>query len=356
MSAIESPTKSLREAQQPVELGQARPKKEFLGYIHSFRGLAILYIVAGHCVTLLSWPGAQLTERLLGCVLSGGSVFFVFIAGYLFQHLSHKFEYINYLGSKLKNVVCPYVILSVPAVFLWTAIAQRPDMWPGFYEHPPIIRAVVFYLTGRHITAYWFIPMICLFYLIAPLLLYLDRRRWVYLFLPAFVAVSLLISRGWHPLHNMAHFFSAYLLGMFFSRYRKETLNFAAGTWPVLLGLATTCVALDYYRVWPAINWNFLQKLLLCAFYLWLLARTDHIVGKWLAPFATASFGIYFLHPYVMATMRKGFAFLGYGDSLPSNSLLLLLLLFCLVSGTCLVLVYLGRRLFGSHSRLFIGS
>jgi len=356
MSAIESPTKSLREAQQPVELGQARPKKEFLGYIHSFRGLAILYVVVGHTMWLLNWPDAPGKRTLLASVLTNGTVFFVFIAGYLFQHLSYKFEYRKYLVSKLTNVVCPYIILSLPAIIAKTAVPRPAEMWTGFYELPVLVQISTFYITGLHAVGYYFIPMICLFYLIAPLLLYLDRRRWVYLFLPAFVAVSLLISRGWHPLHNMAHFFSAYLLGMFFSRYRKETLNFAAGTWPVLLGLATTCVALDYYRVWPAINWNFLQKLLLCAFYLWLLARTDHIVGKWLAPFATASFGIYFLHPYVMATMRKGFAFLGYGDSLPSNSLLLLLLLFCLVSGTCLVLVYLGRRLFGSHSRLFIGS
>jgi surface polysaccharide O-acyltransferase-like enzyme len=356
MAVIESATEKLNNAPQPPRVEQCPPKKEFLNYIHNFRGVAILYIVAGHCVSLLAWPDAQHTERALRCVLTGGSVFFVFIAGYLFQHLSANFKYSSYLASKLNNVVCPYIILSLPAIVLWTAITQRQDMWPGFYEHPYIVQAAIFLLTGRHITPYWFIPMICLFYVIAPLLVYLDRRRWVYFFLPAFIAVSLTSGRGWHPLHNMGHFFSAYLLGMFFSRYRKETLGFASWGWPVLLGLAGVCIGPSYHGVYNPINWNFLQKLLLCAVWLWLLKAIDSVVGKWLAPIATASFGIFFLHPYVMALMRKTFVVLGYGDTLPSGNIAVLGLLFAVTVATCMFLVYAARWILGARSRLVIGS
>ncbi len=356
MALIELSSGTLRAAEQAPIAQAPLPKKEFLNYIHSFRGLAILYIVAGHSLSLLAWPDAQAAEGLLRSLLPGGSVFFVFIAGYLFQHLSRDFAYSSYLLSKLKNVVCPYMILSAPAIVLWTLVTRRDDMWPGFYEHAPITQVVIFYMTGRHITPYWFIPMICVFYLIAPLLVYLDRRRWIYLLLPAFVLVSLTVGRGWHPLRNAEHFFSAYLLGMFFSRYRKETLRFVGWTWPALVGLAGVCVALDYYGVYEPINWNFMQKLLLCGVYLWLLKAVDSVVGKWLAPFAAASFGIYFLHPYVMALMRKTFVVLGYGEALPSSNIALLGLLFAITVGVCMLLVYATRQILGSRSRLVIGS
>ena len=64
----------------------------FLGYIHSFRALAILFIVGGHCIDFFNWSeGSAAIERMLRILISNGSVLFVFIAGYLFQHLAIKY-------------------------------------------------------------------------------------------------------------------------------------------------------------------------------------------------------------------------------------------------------------------------
>src|ERR1035438_1198168 len=76
----------------------------FLRYIHSFRALAIIFIVAAHCIALFDWASIPWQRHLVLSLIPNGTVFFVFIAGFLFQHLSYKFEYRRYLKSKLQNV------------------------------------------------------------------------------------------------------------------------------------------------------------------------------------------------------------------------------------------------------------
>jgi len=64
----------------------------FLGYIHSFRALAIFFIVAGHSIDIFMWSIDSELERFLKIFFSNGTALFVFIAGYLFQHLSVKYQ------------------------------------------------------------------------------------------------------------------------------------------------------------------------------------------------------------------------------------------------------------------------
>ncbi len=90
------------------------PKKEFINYIHNFRGIAIIFVVA--CHLLLNWDKNSKVEEFLFVFWGNGTVLFVFIAGYLFQHLSKKFEYRNYLVKKFQNIILPYFIISVPII------------------------------------------------------------------------------------------------------------------------------------------------------------------------------------------------------------------------------------------------
>ena len=45
--------------------------------------------------------------------MCGGTALFIFISGFLFQHLSKKFEYKNYLSKKWTNVILPYLFITV---------------------------------------------------------------------------------------------------------------------------------------------------------------------------------------------------------------------------------------------------
>jgi len=78
-----------------------------LHYINIFRATAIFFIVTVHALHVFSWPDGILTKQFLDVLLNNGSIFFMFISGYLFQHLSVNFKTPKYYLSKLKNVVLP---------------------------------------------------------------------------------------------------------------------------------------------------------------------------------------------------------------------------------------------------------
>ena len=75
-----------------------KPKREMLNYINVFRGLAILLILAGH--TMQIGEKGSWINNISFEIFAGGTALFIFISGFLFQHLSAKFEYKNYLSKK----------------------------------------------------------------------------------------------------------------------------------------------------------------------------------------------------------------------------------------------------------------
>jgi len=94
-------------------------QSSFLRYVHNFRGLAILFIVVAHTMQVLTWQDNPELQVFLNVVLQNGSVYFVFIAGFLFQYLSRKYAYKTYLINKLQNVLLPYFLISIPAISYW---------------------------------------------------------------------------------------------------------------------------------------------------------------------------------------------------------------------------------------------
>ena len=106
----------------------------FLSYIHSLRALAILSIVAVHCLPLFAWDRFRWQDRLLLSLVSNGTVLFVFVAGFLFQYLSYKFEYRRYLKSKLQNVLLPYVCVSLPMI-AYQAVKHHGTFNPNYIHH-----------------------------------------------------------------------------------------------------------------------------------------------------------------------------------------------------------------------------
>ena len=49
-------------------------------------------------------------------VFSGGTALFIFISGFLFQHLSGKYEFKNYMSKKWTNVILPYLWTAIPGI------------------------------------------------------------------------------------------------------------------------------------------------------------------------------------------------------------------------------------------------
>lgn len=337
---------------------QGAPLREpWIGHVHLLRGCAILAVLLVHTTDVFHFAphtvGAEIAVSLID--ITG---YFLLISGYLFQHLMGRYAYGRYLTRKLRVVITPYLIVSAPAIAIYLlGLKTHPWLPPSFFDQPPLTVTFSFLATGAHLGPLWFIPMMALFYLAAPALAWIDKAPGRYaLALPAAFALSLLIPR---PLHDanavqaFGHFAFAYLLGMAASRF--------SGLWlPRVSAHAHLCVAVSValfaVSLAPGLSLaaHLVLKLPLCL----ALLALFHRHGAWRAPalthLATISFGLYFVHGYIVGFARMLVDRLGYHHH-PAG-LAALLLAYAIVLASSVAIVDGLRAIFGARSRMLIGA
>jgi len=344
----------------------------YLSHIHSFRALAILIIVAGHVTGAFYWNETSWMRKAQSDLTANGTVLFVFISGYLFQHLSGKYRYPDYLVKKVKYVLIPYLITSIPAI-------SYSVFWKNPAEHYPFLegtsaayQVLWFYLKGSTPMNYqlWFIPVIFIYFLMSPVFIAFIRYPVLYWLILLFLPVSLLAHRPAFPnpdtIHSLVYLFSAYLLGMFASQYRQRIDVLVERNIGVLLTVLVSyfvfhLLASDYHgnyhveRIFSFekgyVDWAYLQKIIAAFLMLGLLKRYDSFVAKPVRLIGDASFSIYFLHAYVIYAFSVITRWQPYQGSLTKW-----LLLTAATIAVCLVITKLAQRVFGKQSRMVIGS
>ncbi|RYG06012.1 MAG: acyltransferase [Chitinophagaceae bacterium] len=344
---------------QPAEMPTpiAR-KKEFISYIHNFRGVAICFVVAPHI--LLAWDADSQLYKFFRVLWENGTVLFIFIAGYLFQYLSHRFEYKDYLKKKMEGVILPYFIVSAPIIVYRLMTNDNPgyilDAYPDFTQWAMLKKLAYFIFTGAHMQQMWFIPMIMIYYLIAPLLLWIDKHPKYYLVILPLIVVSLIVIREpFNEIFRMFfHFLSVYMFGMFMSRYRKEYLEFAKKYWVAITALAVITVAVNFY-FYPAYNspLNYLQKMSFCLFFIYWLWKLNDYIPKILGAMAELSFGIFFIHYYFVLILRKVAEKIWHGPA-PGNIFYWIASVF-IVFALCFLVLNTVKKIFPRHSKNLVG-
>lgn len=347
----------------------------FLRYIHNFRAIAILFIIAGHCTWGLTWGNYKypLFKNLFVIIFMNGTVLFVFIAGFLFQHLSSKFSFKKYLSKKFKFVILPYILCSIPAIGVKLSLSRSIPLevpvwlndafgnWPAVIHFVLYLKQILWYLvSGDSLTPFWFIPMISIFYILAPLLIYIDKRHKIYRLLPAFIAISIIIPRPYDTtqiLHSFPHFFSVYLFGMFCSHYKEPLIAKTEKIWVYLFFSILALIEMEMLyptRQLGYSSYNYIQKMLLCVLLVYWLRRIDILVpegiGSWGNILANLSFGIYFIHYYLLYAVREASYFNFLQGSLHS-----LLILFICTTMLSVVSLRVAKSFLRNRSRIFIG-
>ena len=352
------------------------PNRSFLGEIHSFRAVAIIAVVMTHVVDLLAWPvPPSLTERLIYSVAGNGTVLFLFVAGFLFQHLSARFTYADYLRGKLRNVIIPYLVISLPI------IAFQYLRGKGiFADGRPADLGGVLWRVAKALTLathqevpFWFIPMIAVLYLAAPLLLFIDRHPRGYWLIAPLLVLSTFAHRPSHYEQigqSLVYFFPAYLVGMCFSHYRRGALALVRlWRWP----LTALSLALLVLEVWGlgrggaifsdrifsteagVVDLNLPIKLLASVLLVHLLSqpRVDARVRTKLDDLAGASFGVFFVHrPLIVLVLKLCRRF---GQPKIAGGLGSLLVLSAVVTALSLLVVAGVRAIAGKRSRYLVG-
>lgn len=334
-------------------------KKPMLNYINVFRGIAIILILMAH--TMQFGEAGSIEKYISFEIFAGGTALFVFIAGYLFQYLSYKFEYKNYLKKKWQNVIIPYFITSIPGIIACLAI---PNIYKNPFDGMNIFAQIgIFITTGRvHNLPTWFMPMITIFFLLSALLLYLERKNILYKLLPLLLLVTIFVPRGdiepdWvmnldytgryiaylkYVLMGFVHFASCYVLGMYFSKYGEMIDKFYNKRYLMIFLM----VLVSAFDVFLGIKYNVMNgtasKLLLTVIALAYLKHYDEKIksmtkfNKFMDITAKYSFGLFFVHWYYVFLFNYIFKL---APSIPVDSLLNGVLVF-FISASRLVTVF----------------
>jgi hypothetical protein len=292
-------------------------------------------------------------------VFSNGAFFFVFIAGFVFQHLLYKFDYKKYLVSRFMLVVLPYLLVSIPAVVAWTFLFQKSgygiphdlNLEPWWY------RAGFYYLTGQHMAPLWFIPMIIMFYLLSPLFRIIDRFPIIYLSIPLLMVVSYYYPRTWSPWWQFVHFFPVYIIGMWASRYKEQLLG-RVYQYRYLVFFAYLGFVGYEFLVMHSVQsfFNYMNKFCLSFLLIALLAHYSDRPFKWLFWFAVINFSVFFLHTYANAGLKIIFTG-GPAQSIPIvGNFAYQLVYFSVVVGISIIGALVVKKITGRYSKYLIGA
>lgn len=346
---------SVADQSQPIRLHMT----EQLNSIVYFRAISILLIAAGHCLNIAHLFPRSTSEQLFSNFIVGATSLFVFVSGYLFHHVFYRrFRFVDFMKGRLARVAVPYLVLAIPSIL----ILRQPDLLSSEGQ-------ILFFETlanGNLYWIYWYIPFICLTFLLSPLhvgFISLSARVQIGIIVVLCV-VSLLGHRPVNnipPWHSVVYFAPVYLIGISVSLHRKKLLEWVQGK-ELLLVLATAFLiwlqtemgqiknSHKPFLAFEGMDWMFLNKLLFALALFFALERYTGQPSRFTRLIADASFAIFFLHPIGIYIIIKTKSFPVIGNPW----LDLILATFLIVGGSLAIAVAL-KRLIGRYSRFVLG-
>lgn len=303
----------------------------FLNSFNIFRAIAIVIIVIGHCDIFFIDVRHDMFTDLFYILSFGGTSLFVFISGFLFNHIFlERYNYKKFVRKKMTKVLLPYTIMSLIPIANYVFIKGK-DLSSDSYFMPKgddvfteyFIPAIKYYTSGEQMMAYWYIPFIMVVFFMSPVHVYFSK--WNIKLQLLILAVSIffstlihrpIISAGLYLFQSVLYFTPIYLFGIVCSQQkdfiykkfqRKEHMFLMIS---ILLGLIQykNGVVGNYHKnpfVFNGFDLMILQKSSLCLFFMIWLHRFERNKNKTLQILASNSFGIFFIHGFVIFFMRK---------------------------------------------------
>lgn len=357
-------------------------KTGFLGYVHSFRGFAILNVVAVHALgTAVLIPRdwvADPTAPLFvfsEMLFHDATVYFALISGLLFSSILRSRGYQNFYRSKAMYVLFPYIFCTtVFSLMRWdetgAGVLAWPPSWSDYVNSilPNLMR-------GEAQFTYWYIPVLLILFAITPLLSALTTAK-AYAAMPAWLVMlaPLVFSRpefveGTSQIAagTVIYFAGAYTVGVYLGNHLEPRLESIATYRRFLIAAAVVSsvilVVLQLVQVNRFGSYSlqesvfYVQKISLAALVLLWLRALESRQPRWLTYFANEAFSIYFLHVFFIALLADlTWAFVHNPGFLPWSVYVSGPMYFAFALAMSVLVVQLLRMLFGKNSRLLIGS
>lgn len=355
-------------------IAQQLPKsRKFLNSINYFRGIAIIVIVMAHSYGVAHWNvyhNPNIFEKFFYSLNLNGSVFFVFISGFLYNHIFYaKFDYQKFMLKKVKYVLLPYLICSAIPIWQTVFLHDGGHFLPNVLQDRPLFSILWFICTGRAVYAYWYIPMIMLIFAISPLINYLIRSQHLLNVFFWLLPISMIVHRpvnNMNPVHSLVYFLPVYLLGIYTSIHQQQIYSYLKSNRNkiiillIALGLGIIQVLIfnqsgnfnkSFFSV-SVPDINLIQKILLSFLLLSVLDNYEQAELKSMKKTAETSFAIYFIHPFLINPLSQ------LTKNLPwqfqGNLLTLLIATFVMVTMS-MAIAYGFKIILKQNSRYLIG-
>ena len=359
-------------------------KTFFLGYLHSFRGFAILNIVAIHAFALAGFMSSKnfnpnnpvfIINELL---FHNSTIYFAVISGMLFIAVLKQKGYKAFFINKFKYVFLPYVFFTLA----YSVFNNKSNDWlalqPGLQDYLKELPRNFIY--GKASFVFWYIPVLFFLYLVTPILDYLMKiKKWGIYLIALIIAMPLIVRRveldelmatDFLSLQTMVYFTGAYAAGMFIADSMEKRLEWLRQNKRLLIGIAIVSTGGLLYITLHLIDMigffsvkstlYYIQKIALSCMVLLFFKSLGEMQPKWLNPIAKSAFTIYFAHVFFLIIAMINFTpivqLIQYEKISPFNIILaggLLLLISILLS---IIFAWLFRKIFGKYSRMIVGS
>ena len=339
-------------------------KSKFLWSFHYFRAFAILNIILIHTWRLPKNSsyvyGINLVDNTRDMLFHGSTIYFLFISGFLFHYLSYRFTIRSYYLGKFKNVVVPYIIISVFLIFAedFTGSKANIPLLNYLYIIPEKL------IKGTASFQFWYIPFIIIVFLISPIFLKIKSKTFTK-YIPLLFLLPILGTRTtvYITFWQFAYFLPPYLLGIYTSMNFDFVMNLVKKYISVLclVAIITSIFLLfvEKYAVYynllsPRESLVYLQKVSITFIILHLSREINENRYPFLNTIANCSFALYFTHVIFDRHLKKIYYLV---DSYTNNFFKIPLSLFyvlvlVLVSVLFCIIV---KRILGKNSRFFIG-
>ena len=354
----------------------------FLGYLHSFRGFAIINIVAIHCFVFaifgsnnFNFGEANAISFINDFLFHNSTIYFAVISVVLFTAILKNKGYNNFFTGKIKHVLLPYVFFTL----LFSILSQNSNnplaVQPDFFSYlKAVLRNFVY---GKALAVYWYIPVLIFLYLATPLLDYIINLKTlgkplfaVFMLAPLVVSrVELveLVQGDFLSLKTMIYFMGAYAAGMYFGKDLEAGLTWIQKNLVVFIIFAVlSSAALIYFyikgidKTGPVsllASMYYIQKMCISAIVIQMLKKLEENQPRWLHRIAKDSFTIFFLHAFFLfIVMSLIMPLLTLKKIAPFNIIVGGIIMIIGSIALSMLIAAIFRKLFGKKSRMIVGS
>ncbi|MCI4666902.1 MAG: acyltransferase [Bacteroidia bacterium] len=353
----------------------------FLGYLHSFRGFAILNIVAIHAFI----PPLIVSNNMQGLDMSNpvaianevlfhdSTIYFAVISGILFSAILRTKGWRKFFTSKVKNVLLPYIFFTLLFSIMTSTESEPVALHSDLLSY--LKTALNNFIVGAAQGTYWYMPVLFFLYIVTPLLDFLLHAKEAgKIALGIIILTPLAISRiplefvnpSLH-IETMIYFTGAYAAGMWVGNDLENSIKLIERLkWPLIATAVLLSGLLCYFYLAEIRKIGFVsvlesvfyvQKLALSALFLFYFYKLEENQPKWMAGFARDSFAIYFLHMFfVLMTFVFLMPLFQTRILFPINIVGYAFIVFVFALTMSRLIIAGIRLLMGKRSRMLIGS